>query len=95
MVRSTKTQELKGMRRLGKPLRITPKANCLVNAPGFSIAYAVETIEVIIGIGKDHTASLIMDTDTHKALLSGEKVHVTTTEEFKKKYEREPSPTPN
>lgn len=38
------------------------------------------------GIGNDHTADLIMSKDAWEALNSGEKINITTTEDFKKKY---------
>jgi len=94
MIRTTTSSILKGFARLGKAIRITPKAHCHHAGPGLSIQWNTDTIQIIIGIGKDHTATLIMDTDAHKALLAGEKVHVTTTEEYRKAYVAEPLPTP-
>ena len=72
--------------RLGKEIKISSKANVTVNKPGFKTEFFVETINVCIGIGKDHTADLIMSKEAWMALLKGEKIHITTTEEFKKKY---------
>jgi hypothetical protein len=80
------TQEIKHFTRLGKEIRVSPKANSTINNFGFSIKFYTESVDVLIGIGKDYTADLIMDIDAWKALNSGEKIHITTTEDFKKKY---------
>lgn len=78
--------EIERFERLGKEIKISPKANVTVNKAGFKTEFFVETINVCIGIGKDHTADLIMSKDAWEALLKDEKIHITTTEEFKKKY---------
>ena len=67
-------------------IKISPKANITVNKAGFKTEFFVETVNVLIGIGNDHNADLIMSKDAWDALLKGEKIHITTTEEFKKKY---------
>lgn len=72
--------------RLGKEIKISPKANVTVNKTGFKMDFFVETVNVLIGIGKDHTADLIMTKDAWEALNNGEKIDITTTEDFKKKY---------
>lgn len=46
--------------KLGRDINIPKNAEVLENPMGFKVQYAVETIEVLIGIGKSHTASLIM-----------------------------------
>jgi hypothetical protein len=79
-------QFIKHFARLGKEIKISPKANATINKPGFKIEFFVETVNVCIGIGKDYTADLIMTVDTWNALKSGERVSITTTEEFKKMY---------
>lgn len=71
--------------RLGKEIKISPKANVTINKPGFEVKFFDETVSINIGIGKDHTADLIMDKDAWEALNAGEKISITTTEEFKKK----------
>lgn len=48
-----------------------------VNKPGLIKEFFVESVEVTIGIGKDHTASLIMDIEAFAALKKGEPVHFT------------------
>ena len=72
--------------RLGKEIKISPKANVTVNKAGLKTEFFVETINVCIGIGKDHTADLIMSKDAWESLNKGEKISITTTEDFKKKY---------
>lgn len=72
--------------RFGKEIKITPKANVSINEPGFKTEFFVETVNVVVGIGEHHSADLIMTVEAWKALNNGEKVHITTTEEFKKKF---------
>lgn len=48
-----------------------------INKPGLIKEFFVESVEVTIGIGKDHTASLIMDIEAFAALKKGEPVHFT------------------
>jgi hypothetical protein len=79
-------QTIKSFVRLGKEIRISPKACTTVNKAGYKTEFFVETVSVNIGIGKDHTADLIMTVDAWKALLDGEEVNVMTTEEWKKLY---------
>lgn len=78
--------EIKHFARLGKEIKISPKANITVNKAGFKTEFFVETVNVLIGIGNDHTADLIMSKDAWEALNKGEKINITTTEDFKKKY---------
>lgn len=71
---------------LGREIVISPKANISVNSPGCKMEFFVETVSVLIGIGKDHTADLIMSKKAWEALKSGEKIDITTTQEFKRKF---------
>jgi len=80
------TQYIEGFIRLGKEIKISPKANASINKAGYKAEYFVDTVSVCIGIGKDHTAELIMTKDAWEALKSGEKVKVETTEEHKQKF---------
>ncbi len=82
--------EISNFTRLGREIKISPKANITVNKPGFKTEFFVETVNVLIGIGKDWTADLIMDIEAWEALNRGEKISITTTEEFKKKIVRKP-----
>lgn len=78
--------EIEHFARLGKEIKISPKANITVNKAGFKTEFFTETVNVCIGIGKDYTADLIMTKDAWKALQKGEKISITTTQEFKQKY---------
>jgi hypothetical protein len=62
--------------KLGKPIYLTENSMVLFNNEGYSITYFDKTVEVIIGIGNDNTASLIMSEDAWNDLKAGEKVHI-------------------
>lgn len=80
------SQFILGCFRLGREVKVTPKANACFNKAGYKIHYYVDSVSVCVGIGKDHTAELSMTKKAWNALMEGEKVFCTTTEEFKKKY---------
>ncbi len=61
---------------LGKAINIPANAEMTINKAGNSTKWYVDNIEILIGIGKDHTATLIMDKDSHAALINGEKVQI-------------------
>ena len=82
------SQYIESFQRLGREIKISPKANVCINKPGFKTEFFVTTINVVISIGKNHTADLIMSEDAWNALRDGEEVSMTTTEEFKRKYTR-------
>jgi hypothetical protein len=63
---------------LGKGITIPMTAILIENKSGMKREYAVDTVEVLIGIGKDHTASLIMDSEALKALQAGEEINIET-----------------
>lgn len=71
---------------LGKEIKVSPKASVTINKPGFKTEFFVETVSVVIGIGKDHTADLIMSKDAWEALKNGEEINITTTKEFVKNF---------
>jgi len=79
-------QQIKAIARLGKEIKISPKANITINEAGFKTEFFVETVNVLIGIGKDHVADLVMSLEAWEALKGGAEVSITTTEEFKKKF---------
>lgn len=79
-------QQIQTFGKLGKEIKISPKSNVTVNKPMYSKQYLVDSIEILIGIGKDHTASLVMSTDAWKALKKKQKIHITTNKEFKKSF---------
>lgn len=85
-IKRTTSYPTSGTGRLGKEIRITPKAHINIMAPGYKTEFFTETVELCIGIGKDHVASLVMDIEAWNALKAGEPVNITTTEEYKKKY---------
>ena len=68
--------QLKTMHNLGRTLKVGAKSLVTENSEGYEIKYFGETIEVLIGIGKDHTASLIMDKEAWGVFKSGEEVHI-------------------
>lgn len=78
--------EIEHFARLGKEVKISPKANATVNKAGFKTEFFVETVSVTIGIGNNHVADLIMSKAAWNALKEGEEVTITTTQEFKQKY---------
>jgi hypothetical protein len=71
---------------LGKEIKISPKANICINEPGFRTEFFVETVNVVVGIGTDHTADIIMTKDAWEALKNGEEVTITTHKQFKKEF---------
>lgn len=82
----TYTQHIRKFARLGKEIKISPKANTSVNEPGFKMEFFVPTVNVSIGIGKDYTADLVMTVDAWEAIKSGNPITITTTRDFKKKF---------
>lgn len=78
--------EIETIDKLGKEIKISPKSHVSVNKAGYKTEFYTETVTLVMGIGNHHTADLIMTKDAWEALNNGEKIHITTTEEFKKKY---------
>jgi len=79
-------QHIDHFSRLGKEIKISPKSHVCVNRSGYRMEFFFETVSVIIGIGKDHSAELVMDKEAWEALKGGAKIDIETTEGFKKKY---------
>jgi len=79
-------QTITKVSRLGKELKISPKASVQINKAGFKNEWFVPTATVLIGIGKDHTADLIMDVESWEALKAGAEIHITTAKEFRTKF---------
>jgi hypothetical protein len=71
---------------LGKRIEFGAKSKVTFNSPGMEVKFFTTTVDVLIGIGKDHTANLIMDIDAWKALNKGDKIHIDTLQEFKEKF---------
>ena len=78
--------KIQKMASLGKEIKISPKSHCTINHPGYKMEMAVPSVSVVIGIGKDHVADLIMDVEAWEALNAGEPIHITTLKEFNDKY---------
>lgn len=85
VVRTIVEQQIENFARLGREIKVSPKANVSVNKAGYSKKYFVPSIQIIIGIGNDHIANLTMDIDSWKALKGGAEISITTTEDFKRK----------
>jgi len=74
--------------RLGKPIHISPKSHACINKEGYELKIYTESVSVCIGIGKDHTAELVMTKAAFDALQEGQPIDITTTEQFKARYIR-------
>lgn len=72
--------------RLGREIKVSPKANATISKNGFKLEIYMPTVNVVVGIGNNHVADLVMDVAAWEALLDGEEINITTTEEFKNKY---------
>lgn len=78
--------EIENFGKLGKRIEIGSTAHVIVNKPGFKKEFFTPTIQLTIGIGNDHVASLVMDVDAWKALKKGQKINITSLTQFKKKF---------
>lgn len=78
-------QVLNGVSRLGREVKISPKALACHNKAGYSDYYAEDTVVVNIGIGRDHVASLVMTKSAWEALGNGEEINTTFHNDFIKK----------
>jgi len=63
--------------RLGREILVSPDSLVIFNSPMYQVQYFNRSVEVIIGIGKDEIASLIMDESAWNTLKSGEEIHIT------------------
>jgi len=66
--------------KLGRELKISPKAAILHNSAGFASTYYMPTVQVIIGIGNNHTAELIMGKEDWIQFIQGAEVHIEKAE---------------
>lgn len=71
---------------LGKRIEIGARTKVSVNKSGAEIKFNVPTVDVVIGIGNNHVALLIMDVEAWKALKADEKIDITTITDFKKNF---------
>ena len=60
-------------RRLGRKL-VIPKNTIVEIEPPHTIEYCTEVVSLIIGIGNDHTADLIMDKEAWKVFKKGARI---------------------
>lgn len=72
--------------KLGKRIEIGSTAHVTLNEPGLKVEFFTPTVDVLIGIGKDHVANLIMDEDAWKALKKGQKISITSLKQFTKNF---------
>lgn len=69
---------------LGRRVEFGAKSKVSINKPGMKIEWFVPTVDVLVGVGKDHVANLIMDIEAWEALKKGQKINIETLQEFKK-----------
>jgi len=81
-VTRTYKQTIIGFSSLGKELKVSPKSHITINKPGYKQEFFVESVSLLIGIGKDHTADIIMTKEAWEALKAGEKIEITTSASF-------------
>jgi len=67
---------------LGRELKISPKSVVHRMAPGYKVEHYTETVQVLIGVGPDNTASLTMSVECWEAFVGGAELHITTMSEF-------------
>lgn len=79
-------QVIKGFKPFGRALCISPKSNMSINKAGYKAEFFVDTVSVMIGIGKDYTADLIMTKDAWDAFINGEDISIDTVKEFSDRY---------
>jgi len=71
--------------KLGRRLEIGALSKADVCNPGRKIEYMTETISVLIGIGNDNSAELIMSRESWEAFIQGEQVSISIHTTTKKK----------
>jgi len=71
---------------LGKRIELGARSHISKNKSGAKYEFFSPTIELLIGIGKDNVARLIMDEDAWFALKKGQKLNVDTLQKFKKNF---------
>lgn len=86
--RGTRTYEqiITNFGSLGRELKISPKTHVCINKPGYKQEFFAESVSLVIGIGKNHTADITMSKEAWEAFKSGEEVSITTLKEFKEKF---------
>lgn len=84
----TYTQTIVGFRYFGRELKISPKSNACLNKEGLKMEFFEETVSVLVGIGKDHSADLIMTKSAWDAFVNGGDISIDTVNEFESRYIR-------
>lgn len=79
-------QTIIGFAPFGRELKISPKSNACINKEGHKAEFFVETVTVLIGIGNDYSADLIMTKATWEAFVNGAEISIDTTKEFADRY---------
>lgn len=76
--------QAENFKRLGKEIKISPKTKVSINKAGGSIDFEAACADILINIGSNHTAHLIMTTEALESLQNGAEINVDTLKEFKK-----------
>lgn len=85
-VKNERSYEIDNFGKLGKRIEIGANSKVTLNKPGMKVEFFTPTVDVLIGIGKDHVANLIMDTDAWAALKKGAVLNIDTLKVFKKNF---------
>src|SRR5690606_2581004 len=86
-IKSLRTYFVNSFARLGREIKISPKSKVSINSPGYKVEFFVETVDVLIGIGNDHTAHLVMEVEAWKALQHrANKIDITTLKKYEKEF---------
>ena len=60
-IKSEEAKLVENFGALGRAIRVGANSYVSLNKPGFGIKFHVPTVDLVIGIGKDHVAYLVMD----------------------------------
>ena len=85
-IKSEETKLVENFGALGRAIRVGANSYVSLNKSGFGIKFHVPTVDLVIGIGKDHVAYLVMDRDAWAALKENQKIDITTLNNFQKQF---------
>lgn len=85
-ISTTISQQIENFGSLGKRLEIGARSKVAINKAGFTLTHYNPTVDVLIGIGKDYVARLIMDVEAWEALKNGEPIDIDTLASFRKNF---------
>ena len=71
---------------LGKRIEFGARSCVSKNRAGMKVEFFTPTVQVLVGIGKDNVAYLIMDEDAWEALKAGEEINIDTLQDFQNKF---------